>query len=305
MRICSLLPSSTEIVYALGLGDSLVGVTHECDFPEETSNKRAVTRSLIDHSSSSQAEIHRHITEAVHSGSSIYALNQEVLESIDPDLVLTQELCDVCAVSYGEVQKAVRLLPSSRKVLSLEPTSLQSILETISKVGEEAGVPGAAADVVTSLRARIDAVEMASKVVSRRPRVFAMEWLDPPFIGGHWVPEMIRLAGGEDGLGNEGEPSVQATWDSIADYNPEVVIMMPCGYHLEDTVHSLSDIAFPPQWNEIAAVQRGQVYAVDGSSYYNRPGPRTVDGLEIMAEILHPQIFPRVHSRSDWRRVDV
>lgn len=305
MRICSLLPSSTEIVYALGLGDSLVGVTHECDFPGEAATKPAVTRSLIDHSTSSQAEIHRHITEAVHSGSSIYALDQKVLESIDPDLVLTQELCDVCAVSYGEVQKAVRLLPNARKVLSLEPTSMQSILETISAVGEEVGLPGPAADLVASLRVRIDAVGMATKTVSHRPRVFAMEWVEPPFIGGHWVPEMIRLAGGQDGMGNEGQPSVQATWESIAAYDPEVVVMMPCGYHLEEAVDSIADTVLPPEWNDLTAVKKGQVYVVDGSSYYNRPGPRIVDGLEIMAEILQPQLFPRVHSRADWQRVDV
>ena len=303
MRICSLLPSSTEIVFALGLGDSLVGVTHECDFPEEASAKPAVTSSIIDHSASSEAEIHRHVSDAVHGGSSIYSLDQALLESIDPDVVLTQELCDVCAVSYGEVQRAVRLLPNERKVLSLEPTSLNGILETISSVSEVAGVSDRAVDVVASLRQRIDAVAAAAQSVNRRPRVFAMEWLDPPFIGGHWVPEMIRLAGGTDGLGREGHPSTQVTWQDIAGYDPEVIVLMPCGYHLEENMASFGETTMPAEWEGLAAVRNGEVYAVDGSSYYNRPGPRAVGGLEIMAEILHPELFPRTHPESDWRRV--
>ena len=237
MRICSLLPSSTEIVFALGLGDRLAGVTHECDYPAEAASIPAVTRSLIDHSESSSAEIHRHVSEAVHAGSSIYALDQALLERIDPGLVLTQELCDVCAVSYGDVQRAVRLLPSDgdneRTVLSLEPTTMGGVLDTIMSVGEAAGAVERAVEVTAALRRRIDAVEAAAAGAGRRPRVFAMEWLDPPFVGGHWVPEMIRLAGGSDGLGREGQPSVQATWADIEAYDPEVVVLMPCGYHLE------------------------------------------------------------------------
>ena len=307
MRICSLLPSSTEIVFALGLGDQIAGVTHECDYPAEAASIPAVTRSLIDHSGSSGAEIHRHVSEAVHAGSSIYALDQALLERIDPGLVLTQELCDVCAVSYGDVQRAVRLLPSNgdneRTVLSLEPTTLGGILDTITSVGEATGALKRAADVTTALRRRIDAVESTAAGADRRPRVFALEWLDPPFIGGHWVPEMIRLAGGTDGLGREGHPSVQAKWEEIAAYDPEVVVLMPCGYHLEECLDEFSKTTMPPEWSELAAVKSGEVYAVDGSSFYNRPGPRVVDGLEILAEILHPHLFPRAHGESDWRRV--
>ena len=307
MRICSLLPSSTEIVFALGLGDRLAGVTHECDYPAEAASKPAVTRSLIDHSGSSGAEIHRHVSEAVHAGSSIYGLDQALLERIDPSLVLTQELCDVCAVSYGEVQRAVRLLPSDgkneRTVLSLEPTTLGAILDTITSVGEAAGALDRASEVTAALRRRIDAVEATATGADRRPRVFAMEWLDPLFIGGHWVPEMIRLAGGTDGLGREGHPSVQATWTDIAAYDPEVVVLMPCGYHLEECLVEFAKTPKPPEWDALSAVRSGEVYVVDGSSFYNRPGPRVVDGLEIMAEILHPDLFPRAHSESDWRRV--
>ena len=307
MRICSLLPSSTEIVFALGLGDRLAGVTHECDFPAEAASIPAVTRSLIDHSESSSAEIHRHVSEAVHAGSSIYGLDQALLERIDPGLVLTQELCDVCAVSYGEVQRAVRLLPSDggneRTVLSLEPTTLGGVLDTITSVGEAAGAVERAVEVTAALRRRIDAAEAAAAGAGRRPRVFAMEWLDPPFVGGHWVPEMIRLAGGSDGLGRAGQPSVQATWADIAAYDPEVVVLMPCGYHLEACLDEFRETPMPPEWEGLTAVKSGEVYVVDGSSFYNRPGPRVVDGLEILAEILHPEIFPRAHPESDWRRV--
>ena len=307
MRICSLLPSSTEIVFALGLGDRLAGVTHECDFPAEAASIPAVTRSLIDHSESSSAEIHRHVSEAVHAGSSIYGLDQALLERIDPSLVLTQELCDVCAVSYGEVQRAVRLLPSDggneRTVLSLEPTTMGGILDTITSVGEAAGAVERAVEVTAVLRQRIDAAEAAAAGAGRRPRVFAMEWLDPPFVGGHWVPEMIRLAGGSDGLGRAGQPSVQATWADIAAYDPEVVVLMPCGYHLEACLDEFRKTPLPPEWEDLTAVKSGEVYVVDGSSFYNRPGPRVVDGLEILAEILHSEIFPRAHSESDWRRV--
>ena len=301
MRICSLLPSSTEIVFALGLGDQLAGVTHECDYPAEAASKPAVTRSLIDHSGTSGAEIHRHVSEAVHAGSSIYALDQALLERIDPNLVLTQELCDVCAVSYGDVQQAVRLLPSDgdneRTVLSLEPTTLGAILDTITSVGEATGASERAAEVTAALRRRIDTVEATAAGVRHRPRLFALEWLDPPFIGGHWVPEMVRLAGGVDGLGREGHPSVQAAWAEI--------VLMPCGYHLGECVDEFRKTPMPPEWSRLAAVKSGGVYVVDGSSFYNRPGPRVVDGLEIMAEILHPEIFPRAHGESDWRRVEV
>lgn len=305
LRICSLLPSSTEIVYTLGLGDSLVGVTHECDYPQEASTKPAVTSSIVDHSESSNAEIHRHISRAIHEGSSIYTLDQDLLAELDPELILTQELCDVCAVSYNDVQQAVRFLPNEHTILSLEPLSLADILRTISSVGELTGTLQQAADVVGALTTRIDAVKNAAKDVKGRPRVFAMEWLDPPFIGGHWVPEMIRLAGGVDGLGHEGQASTQATWDAIAAYDPDIIVLMPCGYHLHETVTAFRDTVMPREWQNLRAVREGAIYAVDGSSYYNRPGPRIIDGLEILGEILHPEIFARTHGDTDWQHLAV
>ena len=304
MRICSLLPSSTEIVFALGLGDRLVGITHECDYPPGAVGLPVVTASLVDHQESSSGAIHRHISEAIHGGSGVYALDQGLLERLDPDLILTQELCDVCAVSYEVVQRAVRMLPGDRRVLSLEPTNLDGILQTILSVGRLAGAQDAAEDVVAGLRRRIDAVSAKTRDVGRRPRVFAMEWLDPPFIGGHWVPEMIRLAGGTDGLGKEGRPSETAAWEEIVAYEPEVVILMPCGYHLEENIAELSRNPLPTAWCDLPAVRSGDVYAVDGSSHFNRPGPRAVDGLEVLAEILHPSLFPRQKPTDAWVRVE-
>ena len=206
MRICSLLPSATEIVYALGLGDSLVGITHECDYPPEAARLPAVTSSAIDHTNATGREIHEHVADALRNVTSIYRLDQELLERLDPDLVLTQELCEVCAVSYDEVQRAVRLLPGQRKVLSLEPMTLEGIWDTIRSVGQTAGVEEQAQRIADELAARVAVVEAAVQDVAHRPRVLAMEWLDPVFIGGHWVPEMIRLAGGTDGLGGGRTP---------------------------------------------------------------------------------------------------
>ena len=203
MRICSLLPSATEIVYSLGLGDDLVAVTHECDYPPEAAGLPVVTRSSIDHGDSHSGEIHSHIEDALHSGSSIYKLDMETLERVDPELILTQELCDVCAVSYGEVKRAVRLLDGERPVLSLEPTDLEGILDTVNRVAEKAGVPERGKAVVAGLRERVDRVRESGARASARPRIFALEWLDPPFVAGHWVPQMIRMAGGEDVLGKE------------------------------------------------------------------------------------------------------
>ena len=303
MRICSLLPSATEIVYALGLGDRLVAVTHECDYPPEAAGLPVITRSAIDHAGKSSRDIHNHISNSIHGGSSIYTIDQDLLKQLDPDIILTQELCDVCAVSYDEVQKVVRLLQGERKILSLEPTSVGSILGSIEEVGQLAGVPDRAHEVVQQLRQRIDGVASVAHTAPAEPRVLALEWLDPPFVGGHWVPEMARLAGGTDNLGREGYPSFEISWDDVADYDPQVVVLMPCGFNLERTLEELHRAALPPEWHRLTAVRSGQVYAVDGSGYYNRPGPRIVDGLEMLAEIIHPELFPRKGPPHAWRRI--
>lgn len=303
MRICSLLPSATEIVFALELGDQLVGVTHECDHPPEAAQLPAVTRSAIEHRDSSSRHIHDQITGALHRGSSIYQLDRDLLEKLNPDLILTQELCEVCAVSYREVQQAVRLLNGRHTVVSLEPRTLPEILKTIKQVGELTGVEDRAARLLAQLEQRIDQVRERARQSDNRPRVLAMEWLDPPFAGGHWVPEMIHLAGGTDPLGRQAEPSAQVSWDQIAAAHPEAIVLMPCGFDLQRTRQEYERLSFPPQWPQLAAVKAGRLFAVDGSSYFNRPGPRIVDGLEILAEILHPELFPRTHPARDWQRL--
>jgi iron complex transport system substrate-binding protein len=303
LRICSLLPSATEIVFALGLGDHLVAVTHECDFPPEAAQRPVVTRSTLGHATGGSREIHHHIVSALHRGSSVYALDQELLARLDPNLFLTQELCDVCAVSYGLVQNAVHRLTGQRTVLSLEPTRLGGILETIEQVGEAAGVPERAGALVAELQRRIDRVAGLTKTAEERPRVFAMEWLDPPFTSGHWMPEMIRLAGGRDELAREGLPSSMLAWERIVEYDPEIVVLMPCGFTAERTIDELPDVELPKAWEDLGAVRSGRIYVVNASAYFSRPGPRIVEGLEILAEIIHPELFPRTMPRAAWQRL--
>ena len=305
MRICSLLPSATEIVCALGAGDRLVGVTHECDYPPEVLGLPAVTRSVTDLSDSSSRDIHNHVSNSIHEGSSIYQLDQGLLESLAPDMVLTQELCEVCAVSYTEMQRSTRLLQSNCQVVSLEPRGIDGVLESILQVGRLLDVAEAAGDVTSGLRHRIDLVGAATRSVQARPRVLALEWLEPPFVGGHWVPEMVGLAGGQDPFGQEGFPSYESTWKQIAEGDPEVVVVMVCGFDLPHTVEELGRMQMPKEWASLSAVRSGQVYAVDGSAYFSRPGPRVVDGLEILAEILHPELFPRRKPAEAWQRVEV
>ena len=277
MKICSLLPSATEIVFEFGLGGDLVGVTHECDFPPEARRLPVVTRSTLPAGAHHSREIHNHISAALHAGSSIYALDQELLERLDPDLILTQELCDVCAVSYEVVARAVQRLERPRRVLSLEPTSLDGILGAIEQVAEATGVADRARSLVATLRRRIEANAETAHKAARRPRVFAMEWLDPPFTAGHWVPEMVRLAGAHDPLAEEGRPSSRVPWSRIAEYDPEIVVLMPCGFTLEQTLAETAKVDFPEEWKGLSATRSGQVYAVNGSAYFNRPGPRIVE----------------------------
>lgn len=303
MKICSLLPSATEIVFALGLGDRLVGVTHECDFPPEARHLPVVTRSVVDAGDGGSREIHQHISAARHAGSSIYALDHDLLARLDPELILTQELCDVCAVSYDLVTQAVRRLDDPRRVLSLSPTNLDGILAAIEQVGEAAGVPERAARLVADLQERIEAVAGSARAALRRPRVLALEWLDPPFIGGHWVPELVRLAGGTCDRGHEGRPSTRVDWSRIAEYDPDIVVLMPCGFDLERTIAEFTAAELPAEWMGLRAVRAGEVYAVNGSAYFNRPGPRIVEGLRILAEIVQPGLFQQAFAGTAWQRV--
>jgi iron complex transport system substrate-binding protein len=302
-KICSLLPSATEIVFALGLADRLVGVTHECDFPEAARRLPVVTRSVLGHEVRDSRDIHRHITTALHEGSSLYVLEQDLLGRLDPDLILTQELCDVCAVSYALVEEAVQRLEGKPQVLSLEPTNLGGILSSIEQVGDATGVPDRATAVVSGLRRRIEAVRAAAGDAAAGPRVLAVEWLDPLFTAGHWVPEMIRLAGGRDVLGIEGKPSTQVAWSRAVDGDPDVIVLMPCGFTLEQTVNEAARLQFVEEWGRRTSGGASKVYAVNGSAYFNRPGPRIVDGLEILLEIIQPDLSPARREGTAWQRL--
>jgi iron complex transport system substrate-binding protein len=288
MRICSLLPSSTEILYALGLGDQVVAVTHECDYPPEAASKPHVTQSVIDHKRLTSMEIDHRVSSNIGRHGSIYRLDEDLLESLKPDLIITQELCDVCAVSYKDVQRAVRLFDGATRIISLEPNTLDDVFDTILMVGELTGRKQKAEEKVRELRERLARVRSRVQGL-RRPRVYAMEWLEPPFSGGHWVPEMVEIAGGQEVLGKPGVKSERISPENILEGQPEIIVLMPCGFSLDRTVQEYGRSTFFPGWKELPAVRNGQVYAVDGSSYFNRSGPRLIDGVEILSEIFHPR----------------
>jgi iron complex transport system substrate-binding protein len=304
LRIVSLLPSATEIVCALGLGDELVGVSHECDWPPEVGGKPVVTRATRVPRGARSRRIHRLVSDAVHGGSSLYAIDDKALADARPDLILTQELCQVCAASYHEVNEVARAIDADIRVVSLEPTSLEGIFNSIATVGAMTETENAALDVVRRLRSRLGAVER--KVQRRREagapgrRVVGLEWLDPPFATGHWVPEQIQRAGGWDLLGDPGERSRQTTWRAVREVDPEMLIFMPCGFSVREAVDEWSRAHRPPYWKKLDAVRRGQVFAVDGSAYFSRPGPRVIAGIEMLAEIFDPDAFVDTSPVGAW-----
>ncbi len=290
MRICSFLPSATEILFELGLGEYIVGVTHECDYPPEAKSKPRVVVSLIDPSKLTSREIERIVGENYRSGKSTYLVEKESLLKARPDIIFTQKLCDVCAVSGNEVKEAVDVLGYSPKVVSLEPSTLEEILDTILIVGEVTGRETRAREVVNKLRARIEAVRTMVGSEKDRPRVFCLEWLDPPYTAGHWIPEMVDIAGGICGFAKPGQPSFKVSWEEIYEFAPQVIVVMPCGFDIERTLEEIEVLNSNEFWYRLPAVRKGHVYLVDANSYFSRSGPRVVDGLEIMARILHPEI---------------
>lgn len=304
MRVCSLLPSATEIAFALGLGDSVVAVTHECDYPPEAKSKPIVVKSLVDAATASSAEIDRSIGERLRGGKGIYAIDLPRFLEASPDLILTQQLCDVCAVDYDEVVAAARALERSPKIVSLTPTVLADVLRDIERVGEAAGREREAAALVARLKARIAAVRERTSSCSDRPRVACIEWLDPVYNAGHWVPEMVELAGGIDGLGKKGEPSAKIPWDGVVQSAPEVIVLLPCGFEIERTLKEIDLLKRLPGWSDLPAVREGEVFAVNGSAYFNRPGPRLVEGLELLARLIHPKLFPERLDPEAARRVE-
>lgn len=284
MRIVSLLPSATEIVCALGLADDLVGVSHDCDYPESVAGKRVLSDALVSPAMPSP-QIDAAIRGHVHSGKSVYHLDGALLAALRPDLILTQELCRVCAPSFTDVRRAARVLEGRTRIVSLEPHGVEEILETIAEVGRLAGAGTAAADVVAGLRARLARVT-GMPAPAPRPRAVCLEWLDPLFVAGHWVPEMVGMAGGDDVVGRAGRDSHVVEWAEIVAAAPDVIVVMPCGFDIARTRDEIGLLTRRPGWNDLPAVRGGRVYLTDGSAFFSRPGPRVVRGLEILAEIF-------------------
>jgi iron complex transport system substrate-binding protein len=285
MRIVSLVPSATEMLFALGLGDEVTGVTHECDFPAAARELPHVTRDLLGPGLSA-AQIDGAVRELTEQGESIYALDEHALERLQPDLIVTQALCSVCAVSYDDVRTVAERLESQPRVVSLDPHTLGEVLGDVRTLAQAADAEDAGAALVEDAATRIDRVRLAVRAAAPVP-VATLEWLDPVFTAGHWTPQLVEYAGGVDVLGLAGEPSEQRTWEELAAARPEVVVVMPCGYDAERAAEEAYEYA-----DELDALGAGRVVAVDAAAYFSRPGPRLVDGLELMAHILHPDRLP-------------
>ena len=291
MRIVSLLPSTTEIVCALGLEASLVGITHECDYPPSVVDKPRLTSSRISHETMTSKEIDHAVRTNLDGHGSIYDLDEAKLSALKPDLILTQELCEVCAVSYKTVEHAARMFEAEVRVVSLEPNTIGDIFDNIRTVGELTGRKSEAERLVGELNRRLDRVRESTARVGQRPRTLMLEWLEPAFAPGHWVPEQVEIAGGDHAFGRAGQRSVTTTAEEISAYAPEVIVLIPCGYYKADILRQLPGANLPAGWKDLPAVKSGEVWATDATSYFSRPGPRVVDGVEILARILHPEIF--------------
>lgn len=302
--IVSFLPSATEMACALGLFDQLVGITHECDYPPAIKGKPVVVRNALPIEEMNQAEIDVAVTERMRDGRSLYEVDEKLLQELAPDLILTQDLCQVCAPSGNEVSQALRLLPRQPQILWLTPNSLEQIFANLRELGEATGRIQQAEELISAGRARLEAVAAVTRNLTRRPRVFCMEWLDPVYCSGHWVPEMVKLAGGVDSLSRESADSVRIPWNKVLEWQPEVLIITPCGFNLGQVIEQARQLCAFPGWCGIPAVRDGRVYAVDANSYFARPGPRVVDGTELLAHLIHPDLFPWKGPTSAYQRLE-
>lgn len=286
-RIVSLLPSSTEIVCALGLRPSLVGVSHECDYPSDVIGLPVLTAAKLDPRGPS-ALIDARVRAIVREGLSVYRINTEVLQTLQPEVIVTQDQCEVCAVSLPEVEEAVRcFLTPEVTVISLRPQRLRDIWEDIRRVAQVTGREAAADDLLKGLKRRLWKLEQQTRHLPR-PRVACVEWLDPLMAAGNWIPELVEIAGGEYTLAAAGAHSPTMTWEALVAYQPEVIVFMPCGFDIAHTQADVPALVAHPQWRTLPAVQAGRVFVADGNAYFNRPGPRIVESAEILAEVLHP-----------------
>jgi iron complex transport system substrate-binding protein len=295
MRIVSLLPSLTEICFTLGLGHQLVAVTHECDFPGRARSIPHITRSILPPANRDSAEIDRQVKAALAEGKALYELDRERLARLQPELILTQALCHVCAVSVDDVRGIAAELEPIPEVVSIEPTTLTEVIQSISTIGKLTDRVVTARAVVDALQRRIELIREHVHRTKHQHRVVCLEWLDPPMVAGHWVPEMVQIAGGIDPLGEAGTPSFEVSWQDVIDSEPDTIVLMPCGFDLTDTVQETARIVetgsrIPVEIDQTPAVRDGHVYAVDGSAFFSRPGPRLVSGVELLTGILHAEL---------------
>ena len=303
MRIVTLLPSATEIVCELGLGSHLVGVTHECDYPPFVKSLPKVTQTLVPHDASSW-DIDALVRERLKTQRALYTLDLPTLEKLAPDLIVTQALCDVCAVAEAEVTEAACSLPGRPQVVNLEPMRLSEVFDCIRLVGEAADVPRTAVEVIERLQQRVNAVAERTERIADRHKGILLEWIDPPFCSGHWSPELVRLAGGTDLVGREGEASQTIVWELILEADPEWLMVACCGFDVTRTLQDLPLLAEYPAFRDLACVRSDRVFVTDGNAYFSRPGPRLVDSLEILAHALHPEVHPLpdgLNAARTWR----
>lgn len=291
MRIVSLLPSATEIVCLLGLENRLVGVSHACDFPHSIQGLPKVTRTRLSGTGDSQ-QIHEQVRELSGADAGLYELDREALAALQPDLIITQSLCSVCAVSEQEVLKLASELPRQPDVVRLNPMTLEEVFGCVRQVGRATGVEANAEAAVADLQARIAAVTDRSQTITERPSVLLLEWIAPPFCAGHWNPEIVKLAGGDEVLGQIGAPSRELQWSEVLDANPDVMMIACCGFSIDRTLDDLPKLVSYPGFARLKCIGNGQVYLADGSQFFNRPGPRLVDSLELLAHALHPELHP-------------
>lgn len=290
-RIVSFLPSATEMACALGLGDQLVGITHECDYPPELRGKSVVVSNALPIESMSQPEIDAAVAERMRSGLSLYQVDEQLLRELAPDLILTQNLCQVCAPSGNEVAQLLKVLPKQPEILWLTPRSLDEIFDNLRELGEAGGRVNEAERLITAGRERLAKLADITNDLPVRPRVFCMEWLDPVYCSGHWMPEMVALAGGIDELARPGADSVRIPWTDVVAWAPEVLIVTPCGFNLDKVTELIPSLFEYQGWADLPAVRNGRVYAVDANSYFARPSLRVVEGTELLAHLIHPDLF--------------
>ena len=291
MRICSLVPAATEVLFALGLGERVVGVTHECDWPPEAEGRPKVTASLLETAELTSAEIDGAVASAAQEGRPLYAVDEQIWGEIEADLVVAQELCEVCAVSTDALDEIVAARSADVEIVPFSPSTLDEVLASIVGLGVRLGAESQADEVTGGMRRRFDRVRAALADVETSPRVFVAEWLDPPFAAGHWVPDMVTLAGGTDVAGTAGEPSYRMRWTDVAGLEPDVVVLAPCGFDLDRTLSELVTLDLSANLLGTPARQEARVFAVDANAHFSRPGPRLVDGVELLAYLLHPEAY--------------